>query len=212
MRIDFIADVVCPWCWLGWLRLAKARALRPALATSVSWRAYQLDPFIPEGGVDRDAYMRARFPDPEARAAAGERLRAAAADDGVELRYDRITRQPNTAGAHRVIRWAQAQGGGEAAVGAAFRAYFEQGRDLGEPEVLADIGQAGGLDRMLVLELLSEGVDADAVRQEHEAAADSGVGGVPFIVFDGRLAVAGADSPERLAEAMDRALAKRERG
>jgi predicted DsbA family dithiol-disulfide isomerase len=212
LRIDYIADVVCPWCWLGWVRLRKAIDMRPDVRAAVAWRSYQLDPSIPETGVDRNAYMTARYPDPERRAQMGERLREAAAEDGINLDLGRHARQPNTAAVHRVIRWAQAQGRGADAVDAAFEAYFKHGRDLGDPEVLADIGQAAGLDRLLVLELLSEGVDADAVRQEHEAAADAGVTGVPFIVFDGRLAMVGADTPERLVEAIDRTLARRARG
>lgn len=206
MHIDFIADVVCPWCWLGWVRLQKALALRPDVQADVFWRAYQLDPTIPEEGYDRAAYMRTKFPDPARRAAMAEVLASAAAEDGLALNLDRIIRSPNTAGAHRVIRWAQGQGRGDAAIAAAFAAYFTEGRDLGAPDVLADIGEAAGLDRLLVLELLSEGVDVDAVRSEHEAASDGGVTGVPFIVFNGRIAVAGADSPERLATVIDKAL------
>lgn len=207
LRIDFIADVVCPWCWLGWIRLHKALALRPAVRPSVFWRAYQLDPTVPESGRDRAAYMAAKFPDPARRTAMAEVLTAAAAEDGVALNLNRITRSPNTAAAHRVIRWAQGQGRGPAAIEAAFGAYFTEGRDLGDPETLADVGAAAGLDRLLVLELLSEGVDDGAVRREHAAAVNGGVTGVPFIIFGGRVAVAGADSPERLALAVDRALA-----
>lgn len=208
MRIDFIADVVCPWCWLGWLRLHKGLALRPEVRAEVLWRAYQLDPTLPEEGVDRAAYMAQRFPDPEQRRAAGETLAAEAASDGVQLNSDRIARSPNTNAAHRVIRWAQGQGRQADAAAALFQAYFSDGRDIGDPTVLADCAAAAGLERMRVLDLLSREIDRDSVAAEHASAVEAGITGVPFVIFDGKAAVIGAQTPERYAMAVDKALAK----
>jgi predicted DsbA family dithiol-disulfide isomerase len=209
LRIDFIADVVCPWCWLGWRRLNKALALRPEVESTVLWRAYQLDPGLPEEGVDRAAAMAAKFPDPERRRALGEALVAEAAKDGAVLNNDLITRSPNTNAAHRVIRWAQGFGRGPAAVEATFAAYFTAGRDLGDPMVLADIGAAAGLDPGFVLGRLAEDLDREAVAAEHQAAWREGVTSVPFMIFDGRLSVMGAQPPERLGRVIDTALRER---
>lgn len=206
MQIDFIADVVCPWCYLGWRRLEKALAMRPDVKANIVWRPYQLDPTLPEQGVDRKAYMAAKFPDPERRAAIGKILADAAAEDDIVLNLDAVAVSPNTNAAHRVIRWAQTAGLQEPVLEGVLSAYFTHGKDIGDPVVLADIAGAAGMDRLLVLKLLSEGADKDTITREHQMAHEAGVSGVPFMIFDGKLAVSGAEPPERLVKAIDKAL------
>ena len=206
MQIDFIADVVCPWCYLGWRRLEKALAMRPDVQATVVWRPYQLDPTLPEAGVDRKTYMAAKFPDAERREAIGKILDDAAAEDGISWNLAAIPVSPNTNAAHRVIRWAQTAGAQNAVLEGVLAAYFTHGQDIGDPVVLADIAGAAGMDRLLVLKLLSEGADKDTVTREHQQAHEAGVSGVPFIIFDGKVAVAGAEPPERLVKAIDKAL------
>lgn len=206
MQIDFIADVVCPWCYLGWRRLEKALAMRPDVEATIVWRPYQLDPTLPEEGVDRRAYMAAKFPDAERREAIGKILDDAAAEDGITWNLAAIPVSPNTNAAHRVIRWAQTAGAQNAVLEGVLAAYFTHGQDIGDPVVLADIAGAAGMDRLLVLKLLSEGADKDTVTREHQQAHEAGVSGVPFIIFDGKVAVAGAEPPERLVKAIDKAL------
>lgn len=207
LHIDFIADVVCPWCYLGWRRLEKALAMRPDVQAEVVWRPYQLDPSIPEEGVDRRAYMAAKFTDPERRKAMAEALTEAAAEEGLDLKLMDIPISPNTNAAHRLIRWAQGQGLQRPVMEAVMRAYFTELRDIGDPVVLADIAEANGMDRMTVLKLLSEGADKDAVSQEHMMAVRAGVTGVPFMIFAGKVAAVGAEAPERLAMAIDKVTA-----
>ena len=168
MQIDFIADVVCPWCYLGWVRLEKALALRPDVKATIIWRPYQLDPSLPDEGVDRHAYMAAKFPDAERRQAIGEALTAAAAEDGIVMNLADIPISPNTNAAHRLIRWAQAQGLQQPVLMAVLAAYFTQGRDIGDPLVLADIARQAGMDDVLVLKRLSEDTDKQAIAREHE--------------------------------------------
>ena len=206
MQIDFIADVVCPWCYLGWRRLEKALAMRPDLQSTVTWRPYQLDPTLPEEGVDRKAYYAARFPDPERREAGARVLNAAAAEDGITWNLADIPVSPNTNAAHRLIRWAQGEGLQGPVLEGVLAAYFTDLRDIGDPVVLADIGEKAGLDRMRLLQLFSEGVDKDTVAREHFQAHQAGVSGVPFMIFDGKIAVSGAEPPERLVKAIDKAL------
>jgi len=206
MQIDFIADVVCPWCYLGWRRLEKALALRPDVQANIVWRPYQLDPTLPEEGVDRKAYMAAKFPDAERRASIGKVLDDAAAEDGITWNLADIPVSPNTNAAHRLIRWAQTAGAQEPVLEAVLAAYFTHGKDIGDPVVLADIAGEAGMDRLTVLRLLSEGADKDTITREHQQAHEAGVSGVPFIIFDGKVAIAGAESPERMAKAIDKAL------
>ena len=207
MTIDFVADVVCPWCYLGWRRLKKALALRPNIEATIVWRPFQLDPSIPEQGVDRKAYIAAKFKDPARLSAAHEALKAGAAEDGLMLNLTEIPISPNTNAVHRVIRWAAAAGLQEAMIEAVMAAYFTDLRDIGDPEVLADIADRVGLERMMVLKLLSEEADKALIAHEHGVAVQAGITGVPFTIFGGKVAAVGAESPENLAAAIDQALA-----
>jgi predicted DsbA family dithiol-disulfide isomerase len=209
LRIDFVADVVCPWCYIGWRRLKKALAMRPDVTPQIVWRPFQLDPALPEEGVDRHAYMSAKFPDPGRRSAALEHLKAQAAEDDLTLHLTEIPISPNTNAAHRLIRWAQLEARQEVVLEAVMAAYFTRLADIGDPVVLAQIAEDAGMDRMAVLQRLAEHVDQDSVTREHVIAVKAGVTGVPFTVFDGRVGVAGAESPEELVRAIDQALETR---
>jgi len=207
--IDVVADVVCPWCYLGWRRLKAAAAMRPALSIQILWRPYLLDPAIPEGGVDRRTYMAKKFPDAARRSAIGHALTEAAREDGVTLRLDRIDVSPNTSAAHRLIRWAQGFGVQDAVVEGLFSAYFTDGRDIGAPETLAQIGAACGMNPLLILELLSNGADAEAVARDHAIALRGGITGAPFMIFGQQVSVMGAEPAEKLVRVIDTAMATR---
>jgi len=205
--IDVVADVVCPWCYLGWRRLKSAVALRPDVEAKLIWRPYQLDPTLPEEGVDRKAYMANKFRDPDKLKAVHAALVESGAEEGIKFDFEAIEIAPNTNAAHRLIRWALTAGVQDEVVEALFKAYFEQGLDIGDPMVLADIAEAAGMERLVVLQLLSEGADKEAVAREHAMAVQGGVTGVPFAIFAGKVAVVGAETPERIVQAIDQALA-----
>lgn len=207
LHIDLVADVVCPWCYLGWRRLKTALEMRPNIQADITWRPFQLDPSLPEEGVARDAYMAKKFPDAERRKAMGEALVANAAGDGIILKLNEIPVAPNTNAAHRLIRWALSAGVQDQVVEALFKAYFTDLLDIGDPMVLADIAADAGMERQVILELLAEGTDKETVTAEHETAHRAGVSGVPFYIFDGKLSVSGAESPERLVRVLDTAVA-----
>jgi predicted DsbA family dithiol-disulfide isomerase len=208
LAIDLIADVVCPWCYIGWRRLLKAVALRPQIDARVNWRPYQLDSMIPDEGLDRKAYMAAKFAgvDPDKRAAINQALQDNAAEDGLTLRLGEIPLSPNTNAAHRVIRWGQLMGVGPQVIEGVMAAYFTELRDIGDPVVLSEVAAAAGMDPLMVLGRLSEGVDKDVITREYVLAARAGVSGVPFYIFGGRTAISGAESPENIALAMDKAI------
>jgi predicted DsbA family dithiol-disulfide isomerase len=205
--IDVVADVVCPWCYLGWRRLKSAVALRPDIEAKLIWRPYQLDPTLSEEGVDRKAYMANKFKDPDKLKAVHAALVEGGAEEGIAFNFEAIEIAPNTNAAHRLIRWALTAGVQDQVVEALFKAYFEQGLDIGDPMVLADIAEAVGMERLVVLQLLSEGADKEAVAREHAMAVQGGVTGVPFAIFAGKVAVVGAETPERIVQAIDQALA-----
>ncbi len=208
LDIDLVADMVCPWCFIGWRRLQAAAALRPDVDVHVTWRPYQLDPTLPEGGVDRAAYLAKKFPDAARRREVSRMLVDLAAEDGITLNFDRIEKSPNTLAAHRLVRWAQAEGRQAEVLEGLFAAYFTDGKDIGDPEVLADIGAAAGMDRLRILDRLARGEDLAVVGQEHQIARDAGVTGVPFMIFAQKFSVIGAEAPAKLVRAIDHALAE----
>jgi predicted DsbA family dithiol-disulfide isomerase len=199
--IDVVSDVVCPWCYLGEKRLDAAIAQEPQPVV-IRWRPYQLDPTIPEGGLDRAAYMEKKFGKDGRLRTVQDNLVRLGAEVGLPFAFDKIKRAPNTLDAHRLIRWSATAGAQREVVDRLFRAYFVEGRDIGDRGVLINIARESGLDGNLVARLLSEGADADEVRREIAEAQAIGVTGVPFFIFAGRLAVPGAQDPDTLRRAM----------
>ena len=201
LTIDIVSDVVCPWCYLGEKRLEQALA-EEAGPVVVRWRPYQLDPTIPQGGLDRAEYMEKKFGKSGRLQSVHDNLTRLGAEVGLPFAFDKITRSPNTLDAHRLIRWATSAGVQSRVVDRLFEAYFVEGRDIGDRVVLTEIAAECGLDADLVERLLAEGADSEVVRQEVEQAQAMGVSGVPFFIFAGRLGVPGAQEPSALRQAM----------
>jgi predicted DsbA family dithiol-disulfide isomerase len=204
LTIDVVSDVVCPWCYLGEKRLEAALAEAPG-PVAVRWRPYQLDPTIPDGGLDRAEYMAKKFGKSGRLQTVHDNLVRLGAEVGLPFAFDKIRRAPNTLDAHRLIRWANSAGVQGKVVDRLFKAYFVEGRDIGDRGVLIDIAGECGLDVELVEKLLAEGADADLVREEIAQAQAIGVSGVPFFIFAGRLGVPGAQDPSALVNAMAQA-------
>ena len=208
MQIDVISDTVCPWCFIGKRRLMRAMAMRPNIAFDVKWRPYRLDPTIPKGGMDRQAYMRAKFgDDPMAIVEMHKQIASEGAKDGIEFDFAAIKRRPDTLDSHRLIRWAEAAGVQDEVVERLFIAYFENGEDIGDIRVLADIADICGMDGVEVAEMLEGETDRAMVEREDQIAHEMGVTGVPAMIFGSKLAVAGARDPDMLALVIDRVAA-----
>ena len=186
--IDVVSDAVCPWCFVGKRRLEAALTESDAADVRVRWRPFQLDATIPAEGLDRKTYMNAKFRDPARLAEAHARLKALGAEVGIAFDFD-----------------AEAFGAQDKLVERLFSLYFEQGRDIGDRDVLAAAAADCGLDAAAAREWLERGDDADDVRAEIEHAQRIGVSGVPFFIFANRLAVSGAQSSDVLSRAMDEA-------
>jgi predicted DsbA family dithiol-disulfide isomerase len=206
MQIDVISDTVCPWCFIGKRRLARAMALRPAISFDVRWRPYRLDPAVPKEGVPRQAYLDAKFGDPARIAEMHRQITAEGEKDGIVFAFDAITRRPDTIDSHRLIRWAENAGVQDEVVERLFIAYFENGEDISDIRVLSDIADLSGMDGVEVAELLDGDTDRALVEREDALAHEMGVTGVPAFIFGGRLAVSGARDPEVLAAVIDKAL------
>jgi predicted DsbA family dithiol-disulfide isomerase len=204
LTIDIVSDVVCPWCYVGEKRLEEALA-EEAGPVVVRWRPYQLDPTIPEGGLDRTEYMEKKFGKSGRLEAAHENLTRLGAEVGVPFAFDKIKRSPNTLDAHRLIRWGAAAGVQAEVADRLFKAYFVEGRDIGDRSVLTAIAGECGLNAGEVEKRLADKADIDIVRQEIEQAQSMGVSGVPFFIFGGRVGVPGAQEPSVLRQAIAQA-------
>jgi predicted DsbA family dithiol-disulfide isomerase len=202
LTIDIISDVVCPWCYLGKRRLEAALEQIGAEDAVVRWRPFQLDETIPEEGLDRQTYMRRKFGDLSRLADVHQRLVSYGAEVGAAYDFDAILRAPNTLKAHRLIRWAGEAGRQDEVVELLFRAYFEQGKDIGDVAVLAEIAAAGGLDGEDARRRLTTDEDVEAAKVEIESWRRAGVTGVPFFIIDGKLALSGAQSVDVLTSAI----------
>ena len=145
LTIDIVSDVVCPWCYVGEKRLEEALA-DEAGPVVVRWRPYQLDPTIPEGGLDRTEYMEKKFGNSGRLQSVHDNLTRLGAELGVPFAFDKIKRSPNTLDAHRLIRWAAPAGVQAEVVDRLFKAYFVEGRDIGDRKVLVEIASECGLD------------------------------------------------------------------
>lgn len=205
--VDLVSDPVCPWCWLGLRYWQAARELTADIAVETVLRPYQLDAAVPRAGLPYADYMRQKF------SGAGsdrykmmrEHLEATGPAVGIVFNFDQIEVRPNTLDAHRVIRWAQGQDLGIEAADAIHKAFFEERRDIGNREVLAEVAGEAGLDSAIVSDLLTTNRDADAILKEEQFYRSLGVQGVPCFIFNGRFAVSGAEAPETLAGAIKKA-------
>jgi predicted DsbA family dithiol-disulfide isomerase len=204
VRIDVVSDVVCPWCFIGKRRLEKALALKPKIPVEVHWHPYFLNDWIPREGIARSEYLTTKFGSPERYAGIAQRVSAAAAEEGLDYAMDKISRQPNTLDAHRLIRWAEGIGKAAEMKQKLMDLYFTDGADLSNRAVLVQAAADVGLDADDISEALASDQDVEEVAREATAAKEAGIEGVPCFIFGSKFAVSGAQAPEYLAEAIER--------
>lgn len=213
VTVEIYSDVICPWCFIGKRRLEAALAElseEEAGSVGVVWRPFELNPDMPKEGMDRRAYRVAKFGSPQRSRELDARLEAVGATAGIDFAFERIARTPNTFDAHRLIRFAQREGRGDAAVEALFRRYFLDGEDVGRREVLLDAARAAGLDDdAAVAAMLDGGEGAAEVRAAEREAWRLGISGVPMFVIDGEPRIAGAQDAGTIAAVLRDALRRR---
>lgn len=200
MRIDVFSDVVCPWCFVGKRRLEQALAAAKVADAEVHWHAFQLNPDLPAGGVDRRQYLESKF-GPGAAERIHARLDEVGKDAGIDFQFDKIERSPNTRDAHRLLWLAGTQGEQNGLKEALMKAYFLEGRDVGDRAVLAELAAAAGVTGDVPAFLAGEGGQQE-VQEDLATAARLQISGVPFFIFEGRYALAGAQPPEVFAQAL----------
>lgn len=201
--LDVFSDPICPWCLIGKRRLEGALAARPDHPFQVRWRVFQLNPEMPPEGMDRRAYLERKFGGPEGAERVYGAIEAQAKADGLPVRFDLIERTPNTINPHRLIRWAEAEDVQDSVVDAIFVRYFQEGADISDPTVLAEIAEEAGMNREMVERLLASDADQDAVRAEDLAARKAGLSAAPTFVVNAKYVVPGAQPSEKWVTVID---------
>jgi predicted DsbA family dithiol-disulfide isomerase len=200
--IEIASDVICPWCYIGKRRLDKALALLDGeVKPEIRWLPFQLNPDMPKAGIPRAEYRKAKFGSVERARGLDARVAAEGQSEGISFAFERMERTPNTVAAHQLIDLAQKQGRGTPVVDALFRAYFEEARDIGDAQVLADIAAGAGVTGW------PQQSDGEQVAALEEDVRNLGISAVPTFIMDRKLGVSGAQAPEALAQAMRQAAA-----
>ncbi len=203
IKLDILSDPICPWCYIGKAQLDRALANRPDHPFVIEWHPFQLNPDMPAEGMDRRAYLEAKFGGREGAVKAYAPIVEHAAKVGLEINFEGMTRTPNTIDAHRLIHWAGIERKQEEAVDALFHAYFVETRDIGDHDVLADIADAIGLDAAVIRRLLGSDADRDDIAQRDAHSREMGVTGVPTFIVDQSHAVPGAQPTELWEKVID---------
>lgn len=209
LTIDIVSDVVCPWCFIGKRQLEQALLMRKEKypdepAPVVRWHPFQLNPGLPEEGMERTEYLKAKFGD----ASGGpgyDNIKEAAKTVGLELALDSIKMQPNTVTAHALVAVAQDKVQ-ENVVEGLFDAYFKTGADLTSEQVIIEVGRESGVPEPMIEAALNDETVKDTVKQADAQARELGVSGVPFFIFNKKLAVSGAAGAEALLSASEQAM------
>jgi predicted DsbA family dithiol-disulfide isomerase len=192
IRLDIFSDPICPWCYIGKAHLDRALASRPDHPFAIQWHPFQLNPDMPAEGTDRRSYLEAKFGGKTKAVEVYARVEQAAAEAGIEIDFAAIDRTPNTLNAHRLIHWAGLERRQSAIVAALFRAYFREGRDIGNNAALVEIATAAGMDGSVTARLLASNADRDDLIARDADARQKGLTGVPAFLIAQHYVISGA--------------------
>jgi len=199
VNVEIYADIICPWCYIGKKRLDAAFAARRHVTPRYIWRGFLLNPGMPAEGMDRQAYLHNKFG--SAAAAVYGRIAAAGLDSGITFNFDKITRTPDSRGVHHVLL--SAQNNVEILSEAIYQAYFIEGKDIGDPDIIAAIIDEAGVD--IDLDTVHSAATQRQLEQDLFMARQLQLDGVPYFIFAEQYAVAGAHLSEHFLPVIDAA-------
>jgi predicted DsbA family dithiol-disulfide isomerase len=206
LTVEVYSDIVCPWCYVGKRRLERALAqLNGGVQACITWRPFQLNPTMSSDGMDRTAYLKAKFGSLENFGRMEEQLLAAGVEERIPFAFEKIQRTPNTFAAHRLVWYAAQQGKQDAMVEALFRGYFLEGKNIGEVTTLTHVAAEAGLDRTETEEFMKSEKGVVEVKGEEAVGRQLGIRGVPYFVFNGTVSISGAQPPDIFVSAIQQA-------
>lgn len=206
--VDIVSDTICPWCYIGKRRFEKALQISGRTDVALSWRPFQLNPDMPAEGMTRDDYVRAKFGGGDRPRQIYQAIAESGREAGIEFQFSRIRRTPNTILSHRLIYFSAKNNRQDEVVGELFRAYFEQGQDLGDLDTLVDIALRSGLDALRARRFLLSDEGRQEVVASDVYARRLGINGVPCFIVNRKYAVSGAQPPSAFVEVFN--LAERD--
>ena len=212
LRIDFVSDVVCPWCAIGLVSLEQAlERTRGAIEADIHVQPFELNPQLGAGGEDMAGHLQKKYGMTAAQVADNqEAIRRRGAELGFTFDMERRRRTYNTFDAHRLLHWAELEGRGRALKHALLRAYFTEGRDVSDHATLVDIATSAGLPSEGVRTILDSDTYADEVRTVEQFFLQQGIHGVPAIIIDRKHLISGGQPVEVFEQALRQiAAAKR---
>jgi len=206
LHVEVIADLVCPFCYLGKRRLDHAMEAVQG-PSDVNWVPYQLNPDMPENGLPLDEYLLTRFGNPAYIEPALEQLTNEGRLEDINFRFDRVSQVPNTLRAHRLMYLAESEGVDQTALAEELmKAFFERGEDIGNKEILIELGGRHGIAARDAEKIIDDEAAKQIVLSREAQVRSSGIAGVPGYLLNRRLLVIGAQDTDALVNAFDRAM------
>ena len=206
LTVDVISDVICPWCYIGKRRLEKAIVAADCRHdVKVHWHPFQLNPTMPKEGISRREYRTRKFGSWERSLELDSKVIVVGESEGIHFDFDKTKKTPNTVDAHRVIWLADQHGCQDAVVEVLFRAYFPEGKDIGNRQTLVDVAAEAGLDRKAAEAMLNCDDGLEAISNGREMSQRHQVDGVPFFIINNAVTLSGAQAPETFLDAFKRA-------
>ncbi|OOY23466.1 polyketide biosynthesis protein [Thioclava sediminum] len=202
ITLDIFADPVCPWCFIGKARLDRALAQRPNHPFQRAWQPFELNPTMPPDGMARADYLQAKFGQDGAAKMHVQLLEIAEAE-GYDFHPERVTHQPNTRNAHRLLHWAGLEERQEDAMEGLLAAHWRDGRNIGDATVLCEVAEAAKMDPRLVERLLASDADIDTIVAKEAHARERGINAVPSVVVANAHLVSGAQPTDLWLQVID---------
>ncbi|MBV8392538.1 MAG: DsbA family oxidoreductase [Alphaproteobacteria bacterium] len=208
MFVDIVSDTICPWCYIGKRRFERALEVSGRNDIAISWRPFQLNPDMPPEGMTRDDYVRAKFGGGDRPRQIYQAIAESGREAGIEFQFSRVKRTPNTVLSHRLVHWSAKNERQDEVVAELFKAYFEDGLDIGEIDVLVGCAKRAGLDAQLAHRFLLTDEGRQEVVASDVYARRLGINGVPCFIVNRKYAVSGAQPPSAFVEVFN--LAERD--
>lgn len=204
IKIDVVSDVVCPWCYIGKRRLEKAMAAASdKFSFEVAYHPFELNPGTPQSGVNQREHLAEKFGGEERYESLTGHTSSVAAQEGLEMNFQKQAILPNTRKAHALIFAAQSEGKQLPVTEALFKAYFTDGIDLSKDENLLNVATKAGLDTAVAETAISSTALFDSIAVQEREMQNLGIQGVPFYIFNSEYGVSGAQAPETFLKVFD---------